>query len=638
MVLFSCTGLSKSFAEGPLFEDVSFGMESGDRVGLIGRNGVGKTTLLRVVAGMEQADTGEVAFNAAARIAYLEQAPRLTEAGSVLEAVMAAQPDALALLDRHAELCRLLPRATGEELPALQRDLDDVTHAIEHAQAWSLESEARKCLQRLGVDTFDAPPATLSGGQRKRVALARALLMNPDLLILDEPTNHLDADSVQWLQDRLQESGTSLLLITHDRYFLDSVVNRIVELDGRRLFSYPGSYESYLERREAAVSARDAAAERDRARLRRELAWLQRGAPARRTKQKSRVDWIARMEEAPRPEEEKRIRIEVGSSFLGSRVIDAVNIGFAVGERRLFHQFTHIAAAGDRLGVIGPNGCGKSTLLRVLAGEQQPHEGTVKLGESVRIGFFRQEDTDLDPGQSVLGCIKEIAEYIDTGVGRDRYLSATDMLLKFQFPRRQQLALMGTLSGGERRRISLIRTLMGNPNVLFLDEPTNDFDIPTLTALEEYLSHFLGFLVVVSHDRAFLDRTVEYIYAFEEGGVIRQYPGNYSAYLLRKEGRDAAPGDAQTGVVSKSKAERSRSTPRRPLSWKEERERSALEEEIAGLERERAALEEHMADAAGHDRNAIVEMGRRHAELGDLIEAAMLRWMELEEKGAGTDS
>ncbi|MDT8324564.1 MAG: ABC-F family ATP-binding cassette domain-containing protein, partial [Bacteroidota bacterium] len=535
MVLFSTSGLSKTFHEQPLFTDVAFGMEEGERVGIIGRNGVGKTTLLRIIAGTEDADEGAVAFNSKATFEYLEQMPSFAHEQNVLEVVLEGRRDIRDLLDRHAALCSRVARSHDANL---QRELDTVTAEIEHANGWTLETDARIMLQKLGVWQFDADVRRLSGGQRKRVALARALLRDPDLLILDEPTNHLDADSVQWLQDRLQQSPRALLLITHDRYFLEAVVNRIVEMDQQQLISFPGNYEMYLERRENMVNAQEAEAERTRAKLRQELAWLQRGAKARRTKQKSRVDWIAKMEAAPRPVEEKRIKIEVGNSFLGSKIIDAVNIGMSIGGKLLFEHFTYRATAGDRIGIIGPNGCGKSTLLNVLCGNIEPDSGSVKIGSSVRIGYFRQENTDFDPSKSVVATLREVAEYIDTGVGRDRYLSATDMLKKFHFPHRKQGALVGTLSGGERRRLALLMVLMNNPNVLFLDEPTNDFDLQTMSALEEYLSNFLGFLVIVSHDRMFLDRTVEYIYSFDGEGHIRQYPGNYSAYLERREAEE----------------------------------------------------------------------------------------------------
>ena len=630
MVLFSTTGLSKTFHEQPLFTDVAFGMEEGERVGIIGRNGVGKTTLLRIIAGSEDADGGEVAFNSKATFEYLEQMPTFTREQTVLDAVLDGRREVRDLLDRHAALCARVAHSHDSNL---QHELDAVTAEIEHTNGWTLDTDARIMLQKLGVHTFDADVRRLSGGQRKRVALARALLRDPDLLILDEPTNHLDADSVQWLQDRLQQSPRALLLITHDRYFLDAVVNRIVEMDQQQLISFPGNYEMYLERREAMISAQEAESERTRAKLRQELAWLQRGARARRTKQKSRVDWIAKMEAAPRPVEEKRIKIEVGNSFLGSKIIDAVNIGKSVGGKRLFEHFTYRATAGDRIGIIGPNGCGKSTLLNVLCGNVEPDSGSVKIGSSVRIGYFRQENTDFDPSKSVVATLREVAEYIDTGVGRDRYLSATDMLKKFHFPHKKQGALVGTLSGGERRRLALLIVLMNNPNVLFLDEPTNDFDLQTMAALEEYLVHFLGFLVIVSHDRMFLDRTVEYIYSFDGEGHIRQYPGNYSAYLERREADEQRRAEENSEEKRKQTsktvpAERVIKNPKK-LTWKEEREYEKLEGDIEALETEKERLTGEMHGDAAEDYARLAEIGERIREIDARISQLSDRWLEL---------
>ncbi|MBR9978317.1 MAG: ATP-binding cassette domain-containing protein [Bacteroidetes bacterium] len=641
MVLFSATRLSKTFHDDPLFTDVSFGMEEGERVGIIGRNGVGKTTLLRIIAGLETPDEGKIAINGNAEIEYLEQLPAFHTSLRVLDAVMDGKSEMRALLDRHAELCSLLAR---DEEESLQHELDDVTSRIEHANGWMLEAEARIILQKLGVPLFDADVQQLSGGQRKRVALARALLRDPDLLILDEPTNHLDADSVQWLQDRLQQSNKALLLITHDRYFLDAVVHRIVEMEQQQLISFPGNYEDYLERKEEMIASREAEADRNRGRLRQELAWLQRGAPARRTKQKSRVDWIREIQAAPRPVVIKDVEIEIGNSFLGSKVIEAVNISKSIGGTLLFERFTHRSVAGDRIGIIGPNGCGKSTLLNVLAGDLPPDTGSVKIGSSVNIGYFRQENEGFDASKSVIATLREIAEYIDTGIGRDRYLSASDMLKRFHFPHKKQGSLVGTLSGGERRRLALLMVLMNNPNVLFLDEPTNDFDIQTLNALEEYLQHFNGFLVVVSHDRMFLDRTVNVMYSFDGEGRIKEYPGNYSAYLERKEletGTAGNGGSLTAGQAQEEKDDRKRRKKeqeerkeqdgkRNPkkLTWKEEREYERLESEIAALEKEKEALTAAMHEDAS-DYTALAETGSRIQDIDAHIGTLSERWFEL---------
>lgn len=610
-----------------LFEDVSFGMEDTDRVGIIGRNGAGKTTFLKVIAGVEPPDTGIVAFNKEARFEYLQQLPHFEKHITVLEAAMSGKPHLAAALARHEDLCAKPTLTQAEE-----EELHKVNRLIDEKHGWNLDSEAKSMLSRLGMELFDADVMNLSGGQRKRVALARALLSEPDLLILDEPTNHLDAGSVQWLQDYLQQAQKGLLLVTHDRYFLDAVCNRIIELDRNKLFNYPGNFERYLERKEAMIEAEEAAAEHLRNKLRQELAWLQRGAKARRTKQQSRIDWIAKMQAEPPPPDEKNIKIELGNVFLGGRIIDAYNIGKNIGDRVLFQNFTYSAAPGDKIGIIGPNGTGKSTLLNTLAGLIQPDFGSVKLGETVKIGYFKQEITDLAPRQTVIGALREIAEYIDVGVGRERYLTAKELLDRFLFPSRQQNSLIETLSGGERRRLALLRVLMANPNVLMLDEPTNDFDIATLGALEEHLSHFKGVLLIVSHDRSFLDKTVDFVYALEEGGIIKQYPGNYSAYLEKIEQKKETERQNKPTTTLKEEPIKKDKPKKAGLSFKEQKEYEELEKNIERWEKEKEQVSVLMTKTDGSDYKRIVELSEQLATIEQNIDTATERWLELEER------
>lgn len=634
MNLFSASNLSKSFNDVPLFEGISFGMDTGERVGLIGSNGAGKTTLLRVIAGTEEPDEGTVAFNSAARFEYLSQQPEFRVGLGVLEAVMESRPQTYSLLKRHAELCTLL---ADRSTPALETELHDVSATLDHTDGWSLESDAKAMLQRLGVPRFDDRVENLSGGLRKRVALANVLMSDADLLILDEPTNHLDADTVQWLQGRLAGSPRALLLITHDRYFLDAVTTRIVELERRKLWSFAGNYEFYVQQKEFIVANEEATAEHLKNRLRDELAWLRKSARAQRSKQKSRKDWVEGLQDKQKTLREtvevKQIKIEVGNKVTGSQLVDAVGISKSVGGKLLFKDFTYKAALGERIGIIGPNGSGKSTLLNILAGEVQPDSGTTKIGTSAKIGYFRQESSDITPTLSVIGAVREIAEYVDTGVGRERYLSAKDFLDRFNFHPRQHHALVGNLSGGERRRLGLLRVLMGDPNILLLDEPTNDFDIPTLNALEEYLQHFLGCLVIVSHDRAFLDKTVDFIYAFEtaDDGTprIKQYPGNYSAYLETQE------------RLEREKAEQKReapeprydatSKPKRNL-YQLSREREQIERALEKLEQEKSVIEEFLNTSNGESYKLITEKSNRLAAVAQEIDTATERWVELTEQ------
>jgi len=637
MNIFSAHGLTKSFNDVPLFEDIAFGMSIGERVGIIGSNGAGKTTLLQIIAGVEVPDEGTVAFNKGMRFEYLSQNPTFSKPITVLEAVMQARTATFTLLKRHAELCALLHDRTDD---ALSKELHDTSIALEMNGGWTLEHDAKTMLQKLGVARFDDNVQHLSGGLRKRVAMANVLMSDADLLILDEPTNHLDANSVQWLQDRLQNSPRALLLITHDRYFLDAVTTRIVELERRKLWSYNGDYEFYLDRKQELVANETATAEHLKNRLRREVEWLKRGARAQRKKQKSRVDWVENLQERQKTLREtvelKNIKIEVGSKFTGSQLVDAVNISKRIGERVLFQHFTYKAIAGERIGIIGANGSGKSTLLNILAGETPPDSGTVKIGSAAKIGYFRQESTDIAPTQSVIGAVREIAEYIDTGVGRDRYLSAKDFLERFNFHLRQFNALVGNLSGGERRRLGLLRVLMGDPNILLLDEPTNDFDIPTLGALEEYLQHFLGCLIVVSHDRAFLDRTVEYIYAFEENErgetVIKQYPGNYSAYLETVERKSQE--QAEQAKLQEQREQQMQATGQeqpKKNAYQRKRELDRLERVIAGLEKEKSEIEAALSAGNQMDYKMLTERSNRLLALQQDLDAAVEQWMEVSE-------
>lgn len=599
MTLFSASDLAKAYGETPLFDGIAFGMQAGERVGIIGRNGAGKTSLLKIVAGLDEPDAGTVARAREARFEYLNQAPTFDAGDTALQAVIRAH---------HAQ--------------------------HHHLESWEIETQARRFLGKLGIHDADTDVHTMSGGQRKRVAIARALMSEPDLLILDEPTNHLDADSVQWLQDELAYSSRALLLVTHDRYFLDAVCTRIVELDQHRLISYDGGYEKYLERKTSMLEVQEATAIHQRNKLRRELAWLAKGAKARRTKQKSRIDWIAQMEAEPPTSEQRDITIELGHRFLGGRIIDADGLGVSLDGRWLFRDVTWRAQPGHRIGIIGPNGAGKSTLLRVLAGHQQPTNGWVNRGDTVTLGMFEQEIRDLAENETVIANVRAIAEYIDAGLGHDRYISARELCERFAFSGKQQHAYVHTLSGGERRRLGLLRVLMANPNVLFLDEPTNDFDIATLNALEEYLQYFKGVLLVVSHDRAFLDKTVDTIWSFEGGsnpalqGRIKEYPGTYSEYLEYRE--RTSPADAPSTAAPLPAKPKSASTKPRKLTFKEQKELTDLDLRIPALESRRAELEQ-LLSAGSSDHTQLAAYGEElHQVMAD-IDTLTERWLELSE-------
>lgn len=627
MMFFSCSGIAKAYNDKILFEDISFGMESGERIGIIGKNGAGKTTLMKIVAGLVEPDSGEIVFNNSVRREYLDQDPRFESYDIVIDYVMKGRKDTVAYLERYSDLCRAIKNDITAEN---KEELNRITEYLDHHNGWSLENEAKKILSQLGMDDFTRPARELSGGLKKRTALARALISNPELLILDEPTNHLDADTVQWLQDRMMDFNNSMLFVTHDRYFLDAVATKIIEIDRKKIFTYFGNYEHYLEKKEAVAAAQDAAIDHVRSKLRMELAWLQKGAKARRTKAKSRIDWIKVMEEDSYKIKEKKIKIEVGKTFIGSRVIEANYISKFIGERALFRDFTYVAAPGDRIGIIGANGCGKTTLLNVLSGNDNCSVGNIKLGATIKIGYYRQEITDLKDNQTVIGALREIAEYIDVGVGRDRYLTTRDLLDKFLFPVSMHGSLIGTLSGGEKKRLALIRLLMGNPNVLLLDEPTNDFDIATMNALEDYLDNFYGTLLVVSHDRAFLDRVVNTIFCFEGGGTVKEYPGNYSAYLERKEANARLKSLNPEEKADKPKREKNNAN-KKKLSFNEQREFDSLEKEIPRLEELKQKLENKINSGDISDYKELEELSHELVLLGEEIETKTMKWLDLSE-------
>jgi len=627
MTLFSATNLSKKFDRDILFEGISFGMESGERVGLIGKNGIGKSTLLKVVAGIEEPDTGEIVFNRNITFEFLEQNPLFLSNERIIDEVMSAKSELFNVMMRYEQLCFDMGNKS-DDIKSIE--LQKLTQNIDNLQAWNYENETKTILSSLGIEEFDKTCNNLSGGQRKRVALAKVLLSSPDLIIMDEPTNHLDADSVQWLQDQIQNTGKSILFITHDRYFLDAISTKIIEIDRKKIFSYDGSYETYLEQKANYVQAVNSTAEHIQSRLIKELAWLSKGAKARRTKQKSRIDWIKKITAESDKIEDKKIKIELGKSFLGKRVIDANYITKSIDDNLLFKDYTYNAKPGDRVGYIGPNGCGKSTLLNVLSGNLKIDSGDLKIGESVKIGFYSQELDHLDGNITLIATLREIAEFIDCGVGRDRYLTSKDLLTKFLFPPEQHNSLVSTLSGGERRRLALLKVLMLNPNVIFLDEPTNDLDIHTLNVLEDYLDDFYGVLLVVSHDRAFLDRTVHFIHSFEGNGKIKEYPGNYSFYLEKKENKDNS--SAKQTKPQKQQYQKKQNDKKKKLTYTEQKELSILPNEIEELDIRRKSLNEKISSGGNLDYVYIESLCKELDEINNMIDDKTNRWIELEEK------
>ena len=605
MNLVTIEHLTKSYTERLIFDDTDFSINEGEKIGLIGINGTGKSTLLKIVAGLEEPDKGTVVRGRNLDMRYLPQNPKFTEGDTIIESIL--------------------------------RDNEG------HPHIWDMESQAKTMLTKVGIYDFDAKVETLSGGQRKRVALVSTLMADTDLLILDEPTNHLDSDMADWLEDHLKKFRGAILMITHDRYFLDSVANRIVELDKGKFYSYQTNYEGYLEMRAERLDMAQASERKRQSILRVELEWMKRGARARSTKQKAHIQRYEALRDQKGPELDQSMELESISSRLGRTTVELDHLCKAYGDKTLIKDFTYIFLKNDRVGIIGPNGSGKSTLMKMIAGWVQPDSGTVEIGQTVKMGYFSQENEAMDESLKVIDYIKNVAEYVQT---KDGSVSASMMLERFLFPSSVQYTTIDRLSGGEKRRLYLLRILMDAPNVLLLDEPTNDLDIRTLTILEDYLDSFQGIVITVSHDRYFLDRIVRRIFAFEGNGKITQYEGgftDYQAAVLRKEveAEAMAAGNPKAGVRSdKSKDEKSEEDSKSSkktwnggpkklrFTYQEQKDWDVIESQIEKLEEEIAGLEVQMEKAAS-DFVKLKELMDRKAQAESELDAKMERWMYL---------
>ncbi|HEX8774059.1 MAG TPA: ABC-F family ATP-binding cassette domain-containing protein [Pyrinomonadaceae bacterium] len=630
MHILSIEAVSKNYGRGPLLENVSLGFDSGDRVGVVGVNGSGKTTLLRLIAGEEKPDTGRIVFAEDVSTGYLPQNPPFDPSQTVLDTVFAASNARMRLLHDYEHACQALAVA-GQADERLLNRVSELAHELEASGAWELETNARTVLSRLGIRDTGAPMGTLSGGQRKRVALAHALIENPDLLILDEPTNHLDAETITWLEAYLGRYRGALLLVTHDRYFLDRVTGRILEIDRATVQAFEGNYAYYLEKKEEQEAARAVEGQKREMLVRRELAWLRRGAKARTRKSKARIDRAEGLMAQPTETARAELDISVRSSRIGRKVLELQGISKSYDGRVLIESFSHIFKPGDRIGIIGPNGAGKTTLLEIITGRVAADSGTLEVGQTVRFGYYDQENRALNEAERVIDYIREVAERIETADGT--FITAGQMLEKFLFTGAMQYAPIAKLSGGERRRLYLLRVLMGAPNVLLLDEPTNDLDIQTMVTLEDYLDGFGGCLIVVSHDRYFLDRTVEHIFRFEGEGRLREYPGNYSAFLeaRQREEREAAAAVKPEAQARPAREEKPK-TPasKRKLSFKEQKELAQLEARIGEAERRKAEIETELA-ANSSDAYLVHQLYTERETLTLQLARDLDRWSELAE-------
>ena len=617
-------GLTKSFGDLVLFEDITFGIAQGQKVGLIARNGAGKTTLLNIIAGREDYDSGTVVFRSGLRVGYLEQTPSYPEGLTVLQACFHSQSETVRLIAEYEKAM-----ADGNH-----SHLEDLLSRMDSMKAWDYEQRAKQILSQLKITDFDQKVEQLSGGQLKRVALANVLITDPELIILDEPTNHLDLEMTEWLEGYLSRANISILLVTHDRYFLDRVCSEIMEIDHRQLFHYKGNYSYYLEKRGERIDALNAEVERSRNLLRKELDWMRRQPQARGTKAKYRIDAFYELEKkAKQRREAGGVNLDVKATYIGSKIFEAKHVTKSFGDIRITEDFNYVFARYEKMGIVGGNGTGKSTFIKMLMGEVKPDSGSFDIGETVRFGYYSQDGLRFNEGMKVIDVVQNIAEYVDLGDGRK--MGVAQFLNYFLFTPEKQHSYVHKLSGGEKRRLYLCTVLMRSPNFLVLDEPTNDLDIVTLNVLEEYLRNFKGCVIVVSHDRFFMDKVVDHLLVFRGNARIKDFPGNYSLYREWKEAEEQQRKEAEAAERSKTPAEadknsRRADTPKKKLTFKERKEFEALDEEIPRLEAEKAAIEAAMSSGTlGSD--DLMEKSRRIAEVMAEIDEKTMRWLELSE-------
>ena len=604
--------LTKSFGDLVLFENISFGIAEGQRVGLIAKNGSGKTTLLNIISGKEGHDSGSIVFRRDLRVDYLEQDPQYPEELTVLEACFHHGNSTVELIKEY-ERCMETEGHPG---------LEDLLARMDQEKAWEYEQKAKQILSQLKIRNFDQKVKQLSGGQLKRVALANALITEPDLLILDEPTNHLDLDMTEWLEEYLRRTNLSLLMVTHDRYFLDRVCSEIIEIDNQQLYQYKGNYSYYLEKREERIEAKSVEIERANNLYRTELDWMRRMPQARGHK-----DAFYELEKvAKQRQRNDNVKLEVKASYIGSKIFEADHLSKSFGDLKILDDFSYIFSRYEKMGIVGNNGTGKSTFIKILMGLVKPDGGTIDIGETVRFGYYSQDGLQFDEQMKVIDVVQDIAEVIELGNGKK--LTASQFLQHFLFTPETQHSYVCKLSGGERRRLYLCTVLMRNPNFLVLDEPTNDLDIITLNVLEEYLQSFKGCVIVVSHDRYFMDKVVDHLLVFNGQGDIRDFPGNYSDYRDWKEAK--AQKEKEAEKPQEEKTARVRLNDKRKMSFKEKREFEQLEKEIAQLEAEKAQIEELLCSGT-LSVDELTDKSKRLPEVNELIDEKTMRWLELSE-------
>ena len=609
--------LTKSFGDLVLFNGISFGIAEGQRIGLIAKNGSGKTTLLNILADKEGYDEGKITFRRDLRVGYLEQSPKYPEELTVLEACFYHGNSTVELIKEY-ERCMETPGNPG---------MDELLVRMEHEKAWDYERRAKQILSQLKIRDFSQKIGHLSGGQLKRVALANILITEPDLLILDEPTNHLDLDMTEWLEEYLNRGSLSLLMVTHDRYFLDRVCSEIIEIDNRQLYSYKGNYSYYLEKRQEHIEATNAEIARANNLYRTELEWMRRMPQARGHKARYREEAFYELEKVAKQRTyDANVKLDVKASYIGSKIFEANHLCKRFGDLKILDDFSYIFARYEKMGIVGNNGTGKSTFIKILMGLEKPDSGTLDIGETVRFGYYSQEGLQFNEQMKVIDVITDIAEVIELGNGKR--LTASQFLQHFLFTPETQHSYVYKLSGGERRRLYLCTVLMRNPNFLVLDEPTNDLDIVTLQVLEEYLQNFKGCVIVVSHDRYFMDKVVDHLLVFKGQGDIRDFPGNYSDYRDWKLAK--AEHEKEAAKPKEEKTQRVRLNDKRRMTFKERKEFEQLEKEIAALEEEKKQIEEALCSGT-LSVDELTEKSKRLPLLNDELDEKTMRWLELSE-------
>ncbi|MEA3445371.1 MAG: ABC-F family ATP-binding cassette domain-containing protein [Bacteroidota bacterium] len=609
--------ISKSYGDLVLFNDLSLGIDKDQKIALIARNGAGKTSLLDIIAGIDTPDSGSISMRNGISISFLRQLPEFNEENTVIEQVFESSKEIIKVIRDYEKLIQEDNKSRLEEVMLRMDALD----------AWDYEVKVKQVLSQLNVVEFDKKVEFLSGGQRKRLALANALINEPDLLILDEPTNHLDLEMIEWLEQFLKNSKSTLLMVTHDRYFLDRVCNEIIELDNKQLYNYRGNYSYFLEKRDLRIQNMNVNIEKARNLMRKELDWMRKMPQARTTKAKYRVDAFYDLQDkASQKIKEQKVNLNIKSSRLGKKILELGYISKSFDGIQLIKDFTYKFTKGEKIGIIGKNGCGKSTFLNIITQQLKPDSGKIELGETVNYGYYKQEGIRFKEGQRVIDVVRDIAEVVILGDGHK--MSVAQFLNYFLFPNETHHQQISKLSGGERRRLYLLTILMKNPNFLILDEPTNDLDIMTLNVLEEYLQKFSGCLLIVSHDRYFMDKVVEHLFVFEGNGKMKDFPGNYSQYREQKDRKEKAEKQNQKKQVGVLKPTVNKHQDK--ISFKEKREYELLEQELENLNEEKSTLEKEITSGI-LQQDGLLEKSNRLAKVMVLLDEKEIRWLELDE-------